>query len=162
MKDFRIKAGRHCSREIISACKARNWSMQFPDEQTESEFRLDLLKETNLQGWKVQFEDKIFYMWFYFFYGNPNIMSYGVVNSIKNPFPRIPMKQFFWMSDTYQKYFQFKKLRGVSRASNILAKKMALGPAARFFGVYQEALLKKEHSYGGVARDVCFYTKNYY
>lgn len=162
MQGFELTPGRYCVAEIISACKARNWSIQFTDEESESGFKLELLKERDVQGWKLKFENKIFYMWFYFYHGNPNIMSYGVVNSKDRPFPRIPMKQFFWMSDVYQKYFKFNKLRGVSRASNLLAKKMALGPAARFFGVYQEALLKKEHSYGGIPRDVCFYTKNYY
>jgi len=162
MTGFSLTSAKFCASEIISACKERNWSIQFSDEETEDSFKLQLLKERDIQGWKVSFEGKVCYMWFYFFYGNSNIMSYGVLNSIKKPFSIIPMKQFFWMCDTYQKYFKFKKLRGVSRASNLLAKKMALGPAARFFGVYQEAILKKENVYGGIARDVCFYTKNYY
>ena len=159
MRGFSLTPSNNCCKEIIDACKESGWDVIFPDGTTPTQFRLELLRFNNLQGWKIKKGNSIFYWWFYLDPSNDNVFNFGILNHPKNGFKFIPIKQFMWTIDTYQKHLNFHKVRGASLEENNKVKKLC--KITRGFGFSVEAIFKKEYLVKGKLVDMIYISKLY-
>ena len=159
MQNFTLTRGRFCSHEFIDSAKKIGWSVIFPDDVKPEVFKMNILSESNTHGWKMERGGRAFYIWFSFFGDNKNILCFGLMNSAFQPFRIPPIRQIDCLTIVYHKFLKFEKTRGISRADNILVKKLALSKSG-LGKVYQEAYLKNEYFFDGQPRDVVYYGWN--